>query len=49
MSPSITLGDILLGGQGLHELDDSEIGHSLDFWVLGEVEVLLSKEDALCN
>jgi hypothetical protein len=49
VSPSVTLRDILLGGQGLHHLDDGEVGDSLDFWVLGEVEVLLGEKDALCN
>jgi hypothetical protein len=49
VSPSVTLGDILLGGQGLHHLDDGEVGDSLDFWVLGEVEVLLGEKNALCN
>lgn len=49
MSPSITLGDVLLGGQGLHHLDYGEVGDSLDFWVLWEVEILLGEEDALCK
>ena len=45
--PGEALGDVLFRFQGLHELDDLEVGDTGDLRVLGEVEVLLSEEDAL--
>ena len=39
--------DISLGGQGLHQLDDFEVGDALDEWVVGSIEVLGSDQDTL--
>lgn len=39
--------DVALGVEGLAELDDLEVGH-VELHVLGQVEVLLRDQDALC-
>ena len=49
VAPRKALGDELAGHEALHELDDLEVGHALDLRVLGQVEVLLSVQNALCS
>lgn len=47
VTPSKLLGDQTLGEEGLHCLDDMQIGNCLQFGVLGGVEVLLRHHDSL--
>ena len=49
MAPSITLSDILLALEALHELDYLKIGHALNLRVDGGIEVLLGEKDTLCK
>ena len=48
VAPGIALSDILLRLEGLHQLDHLQVGH-IDLGVLGQVEVLLGKQHALCG
>jgi hypothetical protein len=48
VAPGEALSDVLLGVEGLHQLDDLQVGHIQLIGVLGLVEVLLGLQDTLC-
>lgn len=47
--PCKALRDQLLALEGLHELDDMQVGHALNLRVALKVEVLLSLQHTLCR
>ena len=49
MPPGKALCDKLPALEGLHQLDDLQVGNARNFWVLRQVEVLLGKQHALCK
>ena len=49
MPPGEALCDKLSALEGLHQLDDLQVGDAWNLWVLWQVEVLLGEQDSLCG
>ena len=47
VSPVVGFRHVSAGPQGLHRLDDLEVGYALELWVLGSVEILLGYHNTL--
>jgi len=47
--PRVLVAHELAGGQGLHELEDGQVGHVLHLGVLTKVLVVASNHDTICK